>query len=154
VPEGPATPAEVVRGSVAAALESMETWLGWDGRGRLYEGTIWTPQKAARRIADHLVDHLAQVEAMVTGTASPIASWNGKSVTLESDWARFTELDLSEAKARIGRLAELFARRLEAMDGAQLGSAEDEWSVAMIAVHVANAMSYYAAQPIPIEPPA
>ena len=43
-------------------LDIAETWLGWDGTPIRREGNVWTPHKALRRVADHLLDHLAEIE--------------------------------------------------------------------------------------------
>ena len=43
------------------------TWLAWDGAPVLSDGNVWTPLKALRRITDHLLDHLAEIEATLTG---------------------------------------------------------------------------------------
>jgi hypothetical protein len=40
--------------------------------------------------------------------------------TFDSDWARFTEGDLREAKARLGRLAEIYLIRLRALGPIEL----------------------------------
>ena len=51
-------------------------------------------------MADHLVDHPAEVEALLAGAPQVPDGWQGRLVTLDSDWARFTELDLAEARQR------------------------------------------------------
>lgn len=116
-------PAELILGAVDTCLDLAATWYAWDGRPRVSEptkdipgGTVFTPQKAIRRIADHLVDHLAELEALLAG-AEPIPdSWHGRTVTLASDCAPFTEADLNEARNRLGRLGQLYALRLRSLD--------------------------------------
>ena len=61
-------PADVVTGMVDYVLLMAETWPEWDGvpAETPVEGEpprLYTPHKAIRRVADHLVDHLAELEA-------------------------------------------------------------------------------------------
>jgi hypothetical protein len=65
---------ELIPDAVERCLDLAGTWYAWDGRPRVSEptedipgGTVFTPHKAIRRIADHLVDHLAQIEALLAG---------------------------------------------------------------------------------------
>src|ERR1700722_16450229 len=69
-------PGQLVAAAVGRCLELARTWHAWDGRpiaGTMDDGApnTWTPHKALRRIADHLVDHLHQVEALLAG-ATPL----------------------------------------------------------------------------------
>src|SRR5580704_6627812 len=92
-PEG-ANPAEVVAAGVARSLELARTWLAWDGVPVPAEDRIYTPNKALRRHADHLVDHLAEIEALLAGAPTAPDRWHASNVTLASDWARITEAEL------------------------------------------------------------
>ena len=60
-------PALPIEQAVAHALRLAGTWTAWDGRPRAVDGRLYTPHKAIRRLADHLVDHLAEVEARLAG---------------------------------------------------------------------------------------
>lgn len=66
-----ANPGLLVAAGVEACLELAATWHAWDGRpiARVVDGepNVWTPYKALRRIADHLTDHLHEVEALLAG---------------------------------------------------------------------------------------
>ena len=97
-------------------MDLAETWLAWDGRPLVSNDgeRIYTPHKAVRRIGDHLVDHLAEVEALLAGVETMADGWHASLVTFESDWARFTEQDLVEAQQRLRRLGRTFALRLAA----------------------------------------
>ena len=53
------SPDELVLLSTEDALERAAGWIGWNGRSTLSLGNAWTPNKALRRITDHLVDHIA-----------------------------------------------------------------------------------------------
>ncbi len=96
--------------------------LAWDGRPRVSEDgeRIYTPHKVIRRIADHLIDHLAEVEALLIGAPTIPDHWHGSLVTMASDWAAFTEADLNEAQQRLRRLSAIYALRYAAI-------ASEEW---------------------------
>ena len=122
------------------------TWLAWDGAPILGDGNAWTPLKALRRITDHLLDHLAEIEATLAGQPTVPDSWLGRTVTLDSDWARFTEGDLNEASNRLLRYAELYRVRLGGLSAAELDLPRPSaWTVRQIAHHVAG-VTYYAHQ--------
>lgn len=117
-------PAASVVAAVERTLELARTWLGWDGRPRVAEGggRLYTPHKVIRRTADHLIDHLAEVEALLAGVPTEPDGWRASTVTLAADWAPFTESDLNEAEQRLRRLARLLQLRLAA-------AGPDEWDV-------------------------
>jgi hypothetical protein len=66
---------------------------------------IYTPHKAIRRVADHLVDNLAELEARLAGYPTEPDTWHGSMVTTPADLATFTAEDLDEARSRLRRLA-------------------------------------------------
>ena len=82
-----------------------------------------------------------------SGAASVGDPWRGRSITLDADWARFTEADLDEASARLRRLAQAMALRLRALEPRWDDHAGDEWTIRSIAEHVADAMRVYASRP-------
>ena len=92
-----ANPGQLVAAAVDQGLALARTWHAWDGRpiARVMDDGLpntWTPHKALRRITDHLVDHLHQVEALLAGATPVPDEWHGRTVTLDADWARFTEV--------------------------------------------------------------
>src|SRR5947209_5040514 len=97
-------PVGLIPAAVEAVLAAAEVWLGWDGRPVYREGNAWTPHKAIRRVADHLLDHLAEVECRLAGLPSVPDRWHGRMVSTDADFARFTEVDLDEATSRLTRL--------------------------------------------------
>ncbi|HKA84799.1 MAG TPA: hypothetical protein VKD21_13100 [Acidimicrobiales bacterium] len=140
-------PAALVVAAVDATLGLARTWLGWDGRPRVdREGRrIYTPHKAIRRTADHIVDHLAEVEALLAGEPTAEDRWFASTVTVAADWAPFTEADLVEAEQRLRRLARTFELRYAAMDPAEWDRPRDpNWTLRHIAEHVGTA--WYAEQ--------
>jgi hypothetical protein len=91
-----------------SALEVVAaTWLAWDGRPHVAEDgeRIYTPHKAISRHGDHLIDHLAEVEALLGGIRTEEDHWYGSIITLASNWAPFTEAELNEACQRLSRHA-------------------------------------------------
>ena len=143
-------PGQLVANSVEACLEIAATWHAWDGRpvARTVDGrpNTWTPAKALRRITDHLIDHLQQVEALLSGMPSIPDTWHGRFVTLDADWARFTEADYDEACSRLRRLGRWYVLRYETAGAAAWDEPRGgEWTLREIAEHVAE-VRYYAEQ--------
>jgi hypothetical protein len=143
-------PGQLVSDSVEACLEIAATWHAWDGRpvARTVDGkpNTWTPAKALRRITDHLIDHLQQVEALLAGVPSIPDTWHGRFVTLDTDWARFAEADYDEACSRLRRLGRWYVLRYEAAGAAAWDEPRGgEWTLREIAEHVAE-VRYYAEQ--------
>lgn len=139
-------PATLIPAAVEEILRLAATWLAWDGTPMVGDGNVWTPHKALRRVTDHLLDHLAQIEAVLAGQPTVPDTWLGRTVTLDSDWARFTESDLNEAGNRLRRYAELYRVRLGALSAAELDLPRpDAWTMRQIAHHVCG-VTYYARQ--------
>jgi hypothetical protein len=137
-------PAEVVTGMVDHVLALVDTWPAWDGARRAADGREYTPHKAVRRVADHLVDHLAELEARVAGVPTIPDRWHASAVTTPADDAPFTEHDRDEAHSRLGRLGQVWRVRLEALDDARLDRRDgDAWTLREVAFHVAES-AYYA----------
>jgi hypothetical protein len=141
-------PGTAVVTAVEDCLELAATWLTWDGRPHLSEDGDWiyTPLKAVRRIADHLVDHLAEVEALLAGAPTMPDEWHGSQLTFEADWARFTEADLREARQRLRRLARTFELRFEAAGPDEWDAPRSpNWTLREIAEHLTG-VRWYAEQ--------
>lgn len=138
-------PALLVPAAVTEVLEIAESWLGWDQRPVYRDGNAWTPHKAIRRVADHLLDHLAELECRLAGLPPVPDQWHGRMITTDADFARFTEVDLDEATSRLVRLAACYQARLIGLDANQLDARPDDgaWTVREVVHHVAN-VTYYA----------
>ena len=140
-------PDELVQIAVEDALATAERWVGWNGAAVLSLGNAWTPHKALRRITDHLVDHLNQIECLISGVESVPDEWRGRGTTLTSDWAPFSEDELGEASARLRRLGQTLALRLRA-----LSARWDEepgaggWTIRAIVTHLCEASATYASR--------
>lgn len=138
--------ADLVPAAVDDVLAAAGRWLGWDGRAAVGDGNVWTPHKALRRVADHLLDHLAEIECRLAGLPTVPDRWHGRALTLDVDWARFTEADLDEATSRLTRLAAYYRARIGRLDDAVLDAeAGAAWTIRQVVRHVAD-VGYYAAQ--------
>jgi hypothetical protein len=137
-------PATLIPAAITEILDVAETWLGWDGRPVHCEGNAWTPHKALRRVADHLLDHLAEIECRLAGSPTLPDHWHGRMVTTDADFARFTEIDLDEATSRLTRLAACYQARVGGLDTATLDGRPDEgtWTIREVVHHVSNVTAY------------
>jgi hypothetical protein len=134
----------IVPVAVAEVLDVAETWLGWDGRPICADGNAWTPHKALRRVGDHLLDHLAEIECRLAGQPTLPDQWHGRMVTLDADFARFTEVDLDESTSRLTRLVACYQARLASLDGQLLDArlASDIWTIREVVHHVGQVTGY------------
>jgi hypothetical protein len=138
-------PAQIVPAAVTEVLDIAESWLGWDGRPVYREGNAWTPHKCLRRVTDHLLDHLAEIECRLAGHPTIPDQWHGRLVTTSADFAWFTEVDLDEATSRLLRLAACYRARLSTLSAESLDARPDDtaWTIREVVHHVAN-IAYYA----------
>jgi hypothetical protein len=139
-------PGSLVAPAVEYVLKIASTWYAWDGRPVATQENVWTPHKALRRVQDHLLDHLAEVEALLAGAPTIPDTWYGRTVTIDADWARFAEADLAEARSRLSRLAQLYELRFAAAGPAEWDRPRTPaWTLREIAEHVCE-VSWYADQ--------
>jgi hypothetical protein len=138
-------PALVIADMTDHVLSLAATWTAWDGRPIPAGDRVYTPHKAIRRIADHFVDHLAEVDARLAGHETLPDGWHASASTTPADLAAFTAEDLDEARSRLTRLAGIWADRLNTLTPRGLDvSPGDGWSFRQIAFHLAEAGRYYA----------
>jgi hypothetical protein len=145
--EGKTNPGLVVAEGVDRILTLAATWMAWDGRPRMADDgeRVYTPHKAIRRHTHHLIDHLAQIEALLDGQESRPDSWHASFVTVAADLAPFTEADLNEARQALSRLGDLYVHRLAAAGPGEWDRPRDpHWTIRAIAEHVGK--SWYAEQ--------
>lgn len=142
-------PAEVVTSMIVHVLDLAATWPAWDGTPIIVpidDGQLprtYTPHKAVRRVTDHLLDHLAELEARVTGRRSEPDLWHGSVITTEADLAPFTVEDFDEVRSRLRRLALIWDARLRSLTEAQLDRVDGHaWSLRQVAFHVAESAFY------------
>ncbi|MGH9288474.1 MAG: hypothetical protein ACRD0V_09345 [Acidimicrobiales bacterium] len=137
-------PADVVTGMVDHVLRLVDTWPAWEGEPRPAEDRIYTPHKAVRRVADHMVDHLAEIEARLAAEPTIPDRWHASAITTAADRAPFTPDDRDEAHSRLERLAQVWRVRLRSLDDERLDWRDgDTWTIREIAFHLAES-SYYA----------
>jgi hypothetical protein len=63
----------LVPAAVAEVLDIAESWLGRDQRPVYRDGNARTRRKAVRRVADHLLDHLAELECLLAGLSPAVS---------------------------------------------------------------------------------
>ena len=117
---------EAITAMVLRALQLATTWTRWDGQPLLVDGRDFTPHKAMRRIADHMVDHLAQLDSHLAGVESLPDEWHGSAITTPCDLAPFGEEDLAEARSRLTRLAQVWRLRLHSIPEDDLDRAQGD----------------------------
>jgi hypothetical protein len=141
-------PADVVNAMVDRVLALARTWPAWDGipTETPVEGEAprqYTPHKAIRRVSDHLVDHLAELEARVARRPTEPDAWHASAITTPGDLCPFTDEDFDEAQSRLQRLALIWNVRLHSLSDAQLDAADDNaWTLRQVAFHVAESGFY------------
>jgi DinB superfamily len=137
-------PATLVEEAVADVVARAESWLGWDGQPALREGNVWTPHKVLRRVTDHLLDHLAELECRLAQRPTIPDRWHGRMATTDADFARFTEIDLDEATSRLTRLAACYHARLSTVADADLDARPEGggWTLRQLVHHVAHVNAY------------
>jgi hypothetical protein len=121
----PESPIDAIAHMVDHVLDLASTWTAWDGRALIRDGRAYTPHKAIRRTADHMVDHLAQLEAHLAGEPSLPDRWLASTVTTHADLAAFTDADFNEAENRLRRLAEMWRIRLQQVAPDDMDRADD-----------------------------
>jgi hypothetical protein len=127
-------PSEAIEQMVEHVLEVAATWFAWDGNPIPGLGRDYTPHKAIRRVGDHMIDHLAQLDARLAGVPSLPDEWHGSTVTTPADMAPFTHTDLDEARSRLRRLAQIWKIRLRDVPGGDLDVPHgDEYTLREIA---------------------
>lgn len=133
-----------------------------EARGRLsrlpeHDGEVafvgkfsYTPRKVLRRVLDHALDHLNQIEQWRDWQAhgivpTPADGWAGSIVTLDEDNAPLNAAELGAWLWRIDITAHLLALRAETLTGAQLDwlPPNNGWTLRTVLHHVAWSERYY-----------
>jgi hypothetical protein len=136
-------PAGVVAGMISQVLDLAQTWTVWDGRPRPADDRVYSPHKAIRRVTDHLIDHLAEIEARLAGVPTIPDHWHASAMTTPADLALFTPEDLDEARSRLTRMGQIFEVRLRHLSEAELDRREaGAWSMRQIAFHLEESLYY------------
>jgi hypothetical protein len=140
-------PGVLVEQAVERSLALVVTWPAWDGRPLTSDDDrTFTPHKAVRRIADHMIDHLAEVEALLAGVPTQPDEWHASALTSQADLAPFTVDDVREAEQRLRRLGRTFTLRYAALEPAEWDKDRGEnWTLRQIAEHLGE-LDWYAEQ--------
>jgi hypothetical protein len=137
-------PAQVLTAMTDHVLRLAATWTAWDGRPSRADERIYTPHKAIRRVADHLIDHLAELEARLAGHEAIPDRWHASTITTPADLAPFTDQDLDEARSRLTRLTQMWTDRLNTLTPDQLDHSPGKgWTFRQLAFHLTGS-TYYA----------
>jgi hypothetical protein len=106
-------------------------------------GGLW--RLAVSRHTDHLIDHFAEVHALLSEVPTEPDRWHGSAATMAVGWAALGPADLNEASQRLRRLARSYLLLYKnAGPDAWESSHEPNWILRQIAEHVADA--WYAEQ--------
>lgn len=140
-------PAIGVVDAVEETLILAQTWVHWDGKPRVSDegDREYTPSKVIRRQADHIIDHLAEIEELLLGHPRMPDEWQASAVTFKGEVAAFTQGDYLEAAQRLRRLARVFFLRYEAAGAEEWDRPRAQsWTLREIAIHLST--SWYAEQ--------
>lgn len=138
-------PADAIDQMVSEALALAETWTAWDGNPIPTPNgqRVYTPHKAVRRFADHMIDHLAQLQAEMSGNTSIPDTWQASRITTAADLAPFTAEDLNEARNRLERLAVMWRATLAGIPADKMDAAKGEdYTPRELAFHTLESMDY------------
>lgn len=137
-------PAQAIEEMVSHVLELAETWVAWDGTPVPIGDRVYTPHKSIRRVADHMIDHLAQLETHLADVRSFPDEWHASSVTTPADLALFRPEDLDEARSRLSRLAQIWRIRLATIPAEKMDVAlGDAYTPREMVFHLVES-TYYA----------
>jgi hypothetical protein len=110
----------------------------------------YTPRKVLRRVLDHALDHLNQIEQWLTwqeqGVApTPTDGWATSAQTLEEDRVPLSPAELQSWLWRLDVTIGLLAQRAQALMANQLDwiPAAGGWTLRQMLRHVASAERYY-----------
>lgn len=125
-------------------------------------GHAFTPRKVLRRILDHALDHLDQIDQWLSWRQSgvvptPADGWAGSAVTLDEDRLALTEADLAAWLWRIDLAVGMLERRTAALTAEELDwlPPHGGWTLRRMVHHVAAGERFYAVwldEALPEEP--
>jgi len=120
--------------------------------GASVEGYTYTPRKVLRRVLDHALDHLNQIDQWLTWKAggavpTPTDGWVPSTVTLREDRLPLDEADLASWLWRIDQTARLVTQRTAALRDAELDWAPPDggWPLRRVLHHLARCERLYGA---------
>jgi uncharacterized damage-inducible protein DinB len=112
----------------------------------------YTPRKALRRVLDHTLDHLNQIDQWLAWKAhgavpAPTDGWAPSTVTLPEDRLPLGHADLESWLWRIDQAARLIAQRAAALGAAELDWTPPDggWTLRRVLHHLARCERLYGA---------
>ena len=125
---------------------------------------VYTPRKALRRVLDHALDHLSQIDQWLAWqhhgvVPTPTDGWAPSTVTLPDDRLPLAPADLDAWLWRIDQATRLVVRRAEQLSLAELEwlPPDGGWPLRRVLHHLARSERLYAAaldEALPDEDPA
>ena len=125
-------------------------------------GYTYTPRKVLRRVLDHALDHLNQIEQWLAWqhrgvVPTPTDGWVPSTVTLPEDRLPLTSADVDAWLWRIDQAARLLAQRAAGLSRDELDWAPPDggWPLRRVLHHVARSELMYAAsfdEALPADP--
>ena len=116
------------------------------------ERYTYTPRKVLRRVLDHSLDHLNQIDQWLTWRCdgvvpTPTDGWVGSTVTLPDDRLPLAQRDLDAWLWRIDQAARLLRERAAGLSGDELDwlPRDGEWPLRRVLHHVARSERLYGA---------
>jgi len=113
-------------------------------------GYEFTPRKTLRRILDHALDHLNQIEQWLVWQQNgivpqPTDGWAGSALTLDEDTLPLTTSDLDSWLWRIDLVIELIIQRVSQLNEEQLywKPPDDGWTLWKMLHHLASGETLY-----------
>src|SRR5579859_6944630 len=110
----------------------------------------YTPRKVLRRVLDHALDHLNQIEQWLIWqqqgvVPTPTDGWADSATTLAEDLLPLTQADLNAWLWRIDLTIEMVAQRARRLSPEQLDwkPPTDGWSIRQALHHLASAEIFY-----------
>jgi DinB superfamily len=112
----------------------------------------YTPRKALRRVLDHALDHLNQIDQWLAWqregvVPTPTDGWVGSSVTLPGDLLPLSSSDLDAWLWRVDQAARLVRQRADGLTEAELDwqPPDGGWPLRRVLHHLARSERLYAA---------
>lgn len=115
------------------------------------DGRSYTPRKPLRRVFDHALDHLNQIEQWIAWQDDgvvpvPTDGWTSSMVTLSEDHSPLSVAELDAWLWRIDLVVQMTARRAAGLNPAQLDwvPSGGGWTLRRTLYHLARAERFYA----------
>ncbi len=115
-------------------------------------GNAYTPRKVLRRVLDHALDHLNQIDQWIIWqrdgvTPTPTDGWASSQITLPEDRLPLTAMDLDAWLWRIDQTTRLLVQRAEGLSDIEIDwqPPDGGWPLRRVLHHVSRDEVFYAA---------